>query len=551
MSSSSLIWYRLSGVVTSLDDVQTEESMRLRVARMVRVEPEIFEAFVLERQNLDCRAGRHPAYVWTVRFTCHKSVRLRAKGLTVVPAEDVVPYVVPSLGGNTQKAAPVNSSSPASRPVVVGMGPAGLFAAWALAKAGMPPIVLERGKPVRERARDVAGFWNKGLLNPESNVLFGEGGAGLYSDGKLTSRSKDRARERHVREALVAWGAEPSILYDAAAHLGTDMMHRLLERARAELLQLGCEIRHTTPLRDLSISDGVLRGLQIGDAGEELACDACILAPGHSARDTYQMLLTRGVTMEAKPFAVGVRIEQPQVMVNRGQYGSFFRHLRLGPASYRLTNKGMGGLRDCYTFCMCPGGRVVACASSAGGVCSNGMSDAARRAPNGNAAFVVPVGGADFAEASPLAGVMLQESIEAVAFQMGGSDYALPATTVEAMLSGREVTHLPDAGSAPRPRVTPADPLACFPEAIQNSLHAGITRLTHRFPQLFTPESLVFGVETRTSSPVRIVRDDAFQSISLRGLFPCGEGAGYAGGIVSSAIDGLRAAEAVLAHCCS
>jgi len=409
-------------------------------------------------------------------------------------------------------------------------------------------MVLERGSSCEMRASRVASFWNDGVLDGECNVLYGEGGAGLFSDGKLTARSKDRPRIRRFLSKLVACGAPSDIVVDAEPHLGSDVLLRIVPRLRRMIEELGGEFRFDTCLRDLEIEDRRLRAVLT--SSERIPTDSCILATGHSARDVYELLYRANVLLSAKAIAVGVRLELPQEDIDRARFGSWAGHPRLGAASFRATRRGVGGLRDCYTFCMCPGGQVIACASSTSGLTTNGMSLSRRSGLHGNAAFIVPVDPEDFgtgetAPSSPLAGLTFQNELERRAFLAGGGDYSLPAQLLVDFLADR-----PAADSLPQTRscrrAVPAALRLLLPPPVTETLVASIPPMLTELDGRTTDGVLLYAAETRSSSPVRVVRDDTGQSPTCRGLFPAGEGAGYAGGIVSSAVDGMRAAEACL-----
>jgi len=438
------------------------------------------------------------------------------------------------------KVAPRDFSGP--RPVVVGAGPAGLMAAFELAEAGMKPILIERGEAAAPRSERVEAFWKEGTLNCESNVLYGEGGAGLFSDGKLTSRSKDRPGVRRFLEVLVKCGAPRDILVDAEPHLGSDVLVDLVPAWRNLIITLGGEVRFGARLERIEIEDGAVRGVVVN--GEEIRTDCCVLATGHSARDIYAMLSQQGVPLETKPFAVGVRLEIPQHRIDTAQWGGSYPSA--GRASFRLTRREENNLRSCYTFCMCPGGLVIACASSEGLMTTNGMSLSQRDKPFGNAAFLVPVFPADFpkSEKPALAGLDLQRKMETAAFAAGGSDYSLPAQRLVEFLAGGGVSDLPQERSCGRARA--AELRGLLPEFVEQTLISTIPDMLKGMPGIDLDEALVYASETRTSSPVRVVRGEDGQS-AVRGLYPCGEGSGYAGGIVSSGIDGLRLAESILA----
>ncbi len=430
------------------------------------------------------------------------------------------------------------------RPVVVGAGPCGLFAALTLAEWGFRPILVERGKPARDRAYDVAAFWRTGTLNPESNALFGEGGAGTFSDGKLTTQIKDtHHRCRKVLETLVAADAPPEILYAHKPHIGTDRLIHIVENIRNAIREKGGEVRFDCRMDKIEVIDGAVRAVHLS-TGESLRTDAVVLAIGHSARDTFDMLFECGVTMEAKSFSVGVRIEHPQTVINRAQYGPVAGDPRIGAAEYKLVHHCKDG-RSVYTFCMCPGGTVIAAASEPGHVVTNGMSAYAREAENANSALLVGVNPPDYGGEGPLAGVAFQRRWEHLAFELGGGDYRAPAQLATDFLAGRASTTLGAVRPSYTPGVTLADLAGCLPGFAVSALREALPVLGQKLRGFNQPDAVLTGVETRSSSPVRILRDEFGQNPSLRGLFPAGEGAGYAGGIMSAAVDGLRAAEAV------
>jgi len=437
---------------------------------------------------------------------------------------------------------------PKSRPVVIGLGPCGLLAGLLLAQMGYRPIILERGKEVRERTKDTFGLWRKSVLNPESNVQFGEGGAGTFSDGKLYSQIKDpKHYGRKVLEEFVRAGAPEDILYKARPHIGTFRLVSMVEKMRAEMLELGAEIRFETRVDDIDIDNGQVRGLKLSN-GDYLPCDHVILAVGHSARDTFHMLHDRGVFMEAKPFSLGFRIEHPQGLINRSRFGKFAGNKLLGAADYKVVHHASNG-RAVYSFCMCPGGTVVAAASEPGRLVTNGMSQYYRAERNANAGIVVGITPEEDFPGGPLAGIAFQRKWEERAFELGGSDYRAPGQLVGDFIAGRASTSLGSVEPSYKPGVTPTDLSTSLPDYVIDAIREALPELDKKIAGFAMHDAVLTGVETRTSSPLRIRRNrDDYQSVNVRGLYPAGEGAGYAGGIYSAAIDGIEVAEAVALH---
>ncbi|WP_421989010.1 NAD(P)/FAD-dependent oxidoreductase [Roseococcus sp.] len=430
------------------------------------------------------------------------------------------------------------------RPVVVGTGPCGLFAGLILAQSGFRPIILDRGKQVRERTKDTWDLWRRGILHPESNVQFGEGGAGTFSDGKLHSQIRDPFFfGRKVLEEFVKAGAPEEILYVSKPHIGTFRLVQMVEAMRDTIEGLGGEYRFGHRVDGLEIDEARRVSGVVLQTGERIATRHVVLAIGHSARDTFEMLHAQGVAMTAKPFSIGVRIEHPQSLIDAQRFGPHAGHPMLGAADYRLVHHAKNG-RSVYSFCMCPGGTVVAAASEEGRLVTNGMSQYSRNERNANAGIVVGITPEDY-PGGPLAGIAFQRHWEERAFLAGGSTYAAPAQRVGDFLAGRASTHLGEVAPSYRPGVTPTDLSTCLPDFAVAAIREALPAFDRDIPGFSLGDAVMTGVETRTSSPVRIERGEDCQSLSVAGLFPAGEGAGYAGGILSAAVDGIRVAEAV------
>lgn len=505
--------YRINNLHRPIDS--KPEAYEAEIEKITGLKPGDY-TWSRHRESIDARKGRTMRFIAAVDVTTDKKVR---KNKQILPVKEM-PYDL----------SPIQSTE---KPVVVGAGPAGLFCAWVLAKRGMAPILLERGDGVEDRVKKVEAFWKTGELDPESNVQFGEGGAGTFSDGKLTSRSKD-PRGRTVLELFSRLAEDESILYKKKPHVGTDALRKVLVLLRKELEAMGAEIHFRTRLTSLvKENDGYSLSTNKGDFRSKYV----VLALGHSARDSFYMLHEKGVAMEQKPFAVGFRIEEPQAAIDKSQYGD--NHRFLPAADYSLTAKVEE--KGVYTFCMCPGGKVVAAASEAGGVVTNGMSYKARDGENANAAVLVTIDDTTYGEGI-LAGVAFQREIEQKVFAMTNS-YKAPVESVSSYLYGEET-----GGVEPtyKPGTFEADLHTIYPEALDRALTEGLKDMGRRFPALLD-KAMLTAPETRSSSPVRITRDSAsLESVSHENLYPAGEGAGYAGGIVSSAIDGMRVAEKII-----
>ena len=440
----------------------------------------------------------------------------------------------------------VNKPAPGTpRPVVVGTGPCGLFVALVLAQMGLNPIILERGKIVRERTVDTFGFWRKRKLNTESNVQFGEGGAGTFSDGKLYSQIKDTNHHgRKVLTEFVRFGAPEEIMYVSKPHIGTFRLTGVVAAMREEIIALGGEVRFETRVTDLVIDDGQLEGVVLAN-GETLRSRHVVLALGHSSRDTFRMLHRQGVHIEAKPFAIGFRIEHPQGMIDQARLGKYAGHPELGAADYKLVYHAKNG-RAVYSFCMCPGGTVVAATSEPGRVVTNGMSQYSRNERNANAGIVVGINPEQDFPGDALAGVELQERLESRAYELGGSDYCAPGQLVGDFIRGVPSTEFGEVEPSYKPGVRLGDLAPSLPEYAIEAIREALPAFGKQIRGFDRADAVLTGIETRTSSPVRITRDsETLQSLNLRGLYPAGEGAGYAGGILSAGVDGIKVAEAL------
>ncbi|BDU72985.1 NAD(P)/FAD-dependent oxidoreductase [Mesoterricola silvestris] len=488
---------------------------------------------VLERLSLDARHKGSIRFLATLAFDTDRDIAdlPLPKGAQLDTAPRPVAWAVPPVARKP-------------RVVVVGSGPAGTFCALRLLDYGIEPVVLERGAPMSERVRAVAGLWNEAVLDPGANAQFGEGGAGTFSDGKLTTRIGHPAI-RFVIETFVKFGADPKVLYLARPHVGTDVIRKCSVLIRKEAEARGARYRFRARLADIRFRDGAVAAAVL-DTGEEIACEAIVLAPGHSARDTFEMLHGHGVAMRQKAFAMGVRIEHPQALIDQSQYGPSKGHPSLAPADYKVVCN-FGPARAAYSFCMCPGGEVIQCASEPGGVVVNGMSNARRDSGFANSGLVAKVNTADFGSDHLLAGMYFQRKWEQAAFRAAGETYGAPATSVQDFLRGRASGNLP--ATSFRPFAVPADVGTCLPDFVQEQLRGAIPDFDRKIHGFASRQALLLAIESRTSSPVQMIRGEDGQSVSHRGLYPCGEGAGFAGGITSAAVDGIRVAEWIAQTC--
>jgi uncharacterized protein len=532
---------KINGMVLSLGE--GEEILSARAASLLGVPREAVLDLRVIRRSIDARRTRPPRFVYlvSVRLPGGLPISLceNAAGITVTEEPDI-----PDEGREMPSAR--GFPLPERRPVVVGCGPAGLFAALTLAKKGMPVLLIERGKAIPERLPDVRSFWERGILHPESHVHFGEGGAGTFSDGKLTSRVKN-PYTGWVKRIMADMGAPPDILVDVRPHIGTDRLRTVVMNLRNRLVEMGCEVRFGARVSDFIIRGGRLSGVVV-NGSEEILTDRLVLATGQSADDTFRKLAERGVALAPKPFAVGLRVEHPQEMINWIQYGRWAGHPDLPAADYFLTAKIEAMNRSVYSFCMCPGGRVIGSSAMEGGVITNGMSSFRRDSSYANSAVVVNVRVEDLGDEGPLAGLAFRRRWEERAFLAGGGTYCAPVQRLTDFLAGRIGSPIRKCSFLPG--VREADLRDLLPPFVVEALKRGFGEFERKMPGFVTEEATLIGVETRTSSPVRIIRGDDGQSVTVAGLFPCGEGAGYAGGIISSALDGIRAAERLVNSCC-
>ena len=524
---------RLTEVKLPLD--HPEDAIRAAILKKLQISKEALKSFSIFKRSFDARkrGDRSLVYILDVETTQEQRLLQHFK-------KDPHVKPTPDMSYRTVAQAPPNLNQ---RPIVIGTGPCGMFAGLMLARMGFRPILLERGKAVRDRTVDTFGFWRKKGLNPESNAQFGEGGAGTFSDGKLYSQVSDpQYYGRKVLTELVDAGASPEILYVNRPHIGTFKLVRIVENIRNTIESLGGEIRFQTRVEDLHIKDGKVRGVTLA-SGEQLCSDHVVLAVGHSARDTFAMLYERGVYIEAKPFSIGFRIEHPQSLIDRSRFGPHAGHPLLGAADYKLVHHCSNG-RSVYSFCMCPGGLVVAAASEPGRVVTNGMSQYTRNEPNANSGIVVGITPEDY-PGHPLAGIEFQRRLETRAFELGGRTYEAPGQLVGDFLANRPSTVLGTVQPSYTPGVHLGDLSQSLPDYAITAIREAIPAFDQKISGFAMSDAVLTGVETRTSSPIRIKRRDDHQSLNVDGLYPAGEGAGYAGGILSAGIDGIRTAEAV------
>ena len=524
---------RISQITVPIEENST--NLEARAAKLLGISPKEIQQFRIVRQSIDARKKTEIQYVFTVELSSENEEKLvkQAKKKNISIINETKPYIFPNV-----------TCTHKIPPVIVGMGPAGLFAALMLAQAGIASIILERGQDVDSRSQYVERFWQEGKLTESSNVQFGEGGAGTFSDGKLTTGTHD-VRMKTVLQTFVKFGAPEDILYSHKPHVGTDVLRTVVKNMRLRLIELGCDVRFEHCMTDLHVENNAVKAIAVEAKGETytLPCSNLILAPGHSARDTFSMLHRQNVSMEQKPFAIGVRIEHEQADISKAQFGDAWE--KVPPSDYKLSCHLPNG-RSAFTFCVCPGGEVVAATSQEGQVVTNGMSCRARDGENINGGLLVNVTPADFQGDDPLAGVRFQEQWERVAFQLGGKNYHAPAQLVGDFLADKPSQKEGSIKPTYRPGVTWTELKNCLPEYVIQTLKEAISIFDRKVKGFANPDSVLTGVETRSSSPLRILRDRETLESDIRGIYPCGEGAGYAGGIVSAAADGIRIAEAVV-----
>lgn len=526
---------RINEIALSLDE--DESQLKKKAAKILKINEKYIKKYTIYKKSIDARKKDDVHFTYSLDVNISLDEEQIASKCKSNKVQIVKPYVYEL---------PENKRVSKFRPVVVGFGPAGMFAGLILALSGLKPIILERGKDVEARKADVQKFWREKKLNEESNVQFGEGGAGTFSDGKLTTGIKSPFIKK-ILEELYEAGAPEEILYSSKPHIGTDRLEIVVKNIRKKIESLGGEVKLECKLTRLIVANKFVHGVTYEHKGEsiDLETDTVIMAIGHSARDTVEMLYNLGVDIMQKPFSVGARIEHPQKLINEAQYGRFANHPKLGAADYKLACHGLHE-RGAYTFCMCPGGTVVNAASEEGGIVVNGMSEYGRDAENSNSALLVGIEPENFGSDHPLAGMDMQRKIEHAAFLAGGSDYTAPAQLVGDFLADRPSTRLGAVHPSCPTGVVMSDLRKILPKKVTDTYADALLKMDKMLKGFAMPEAVFTAPETRSSSPVRILRDEIYQS-NIRGLYPCGEGAGYAGGIVSAGVDGVRCAYAVLA----
>ena len=523
---------RINNISLDLDEPQ--DNLKIKVAKKLRISLKEIKNYRIIKEAIDARKKDSIRFNYCVEVKCKGEEKLinklKDKDLFFQDTEETIDIAF-------------GSKPMINRPLIIGMGPAGLFAGLIMAKNGYRPIIIERGEPVEERTDTVNSFWKTGNLNMESNVQFGEGGAGTFSDGKLTTRIKDK-RCDYILSELVKAGAPHEIIYMGKPHIGTDILKKVVINIRKQIISYGGEVRFNSRLDSLIVKDGSLKAALVN--GEEIPCENLLLAIGHSSRDTYTMLRDIGVNLTPKAFAIGVRVEHARHLIDENQYGKFANHPKLRSANYRLAHSSEITKRSVYSFCMCPGGEVVAAASEKGRLVVNGMSYYRRDLDNSNSAIVVTVGPKDFENNLPLSGMEFQRHYEKLAYDLGGGGYIAPVQLVEDFLKDRKSQLLGSVIPSYRPGYELREMKNCLPKYVVETLKEGFVSFEKKIKGFASNGAVITGIETRTSAPVRIERNEILESVGIKGLFPAGEGAGFAGGIISAAVDGVKCAESIM-----
>jgi uncharacterized FAD-dependent dehydrogenase len=524
----------INNIKLSIDE-EGLNAVKNKTAKISGVPEADMSNFRILKESVDARKKNDIFFVYQAEFNCEneKKTVQRANSRDVIFEEDI-----------KKEDTVYGTEKMKNRPVVVGSGPAGLFCGLTLAANGYNPIILERGEDVDKRTEKIKHFWKHGDLDTECNVQFGEGGAGTFSDGKLTTRIKD-ARCEYVLDEFVKAGAPKEIMYSGKPHIGTDILRDVVRNIRNKIIEFGGEVRFSSKVTDILINNSRIFGVKVNNE-YELPSEAVIFAIGHSARDTYEMLLAKGLQFEQKPFAIGVRVEHLQSMIDENQYGKMAVHKRLRAADYRLTYSSIKYQRPCYSFCMCPGGVVVAAASEKNRLVTNGMSEYKRDGNNANSALVVGVTGQDFKSSHPLAGVEFQRYYEHLAFTAGGGNYTAPVQLAGDFIKDKISNKLGSITPSYTGGYIFSDLRNCLPDFVIEVLKEGLMDFDRKIKGFAAGDAVLTGIETRTSSPVRMTRENCYESVNIQGFYPCGEGAGYAGGIVSAAVDGIRTAEKIM-----
>lgn len=523
---------RINNIILGIEE--EIERLKEKTAKKLKINEKNISGFKILRESIDARKKRDIKFNYTVEINCENEEKLVKK----LNSKDVILEETRWDGKITS-----GNEKLKERPIIIGMGPAGLFSSLMLAENGYKPIVIERGEAIEERDKKVKLFWQNKILDLNSNVQFGEGGAGAYSDGKLTTRIKD-SRCDYILDRFYKFGAPEEIIYSGKPHIGTDILKNVVVNIRKEIIRLGGEVRFNSILKDINFENGRISSIRVND--QIISCQNLILAIGHSSRDTYEMLYKKNIAMEFKPFAVGFRIEHPQRMIDESQYGAFAGHKRLKAADYKLTYTSKNYNKGVYSFCMCPGGVVVNASSEENSVAVNGMSYYKRDGVNANSAIVTSISSDDIDVLSPLSGMEFQRDMEKRAFIAGGGGYLVPVQLLGDFMEGRPSSGIGQINPSVTSGYNLTDLSKCFPENVKKALEEGINDFGRKIKEFDRFDAVLSGVETRTSAPLRIIRKDSLESLFLSGLYPCGEGAGYAGGIVSAAVDGIKCAEKIV-----